>query len=239
MIAKYANPTRFLQLADKFLPVLNALCALLLVTGLYFALYASPPDYQQGITVRIMYIHVPAAWASLFIYTVMAASSFVFLVWKHAMADLLARASAPIGLWMALLTLLTGSLWGKPMWGTWWEWDARMTSMLVLFFLYVGYWLLSLNANHDNSTQKSCAVIALVGFINIPIIKFSVEWWSTLHQPASMFRMSGSAIDPSMQVPLLLMASAFTLYYASVVLYRVRILYNKTRLERSQLRRSA
>ncbi len=239
MLTQYANPTRFLQLADRLQPWCNVACATLFAAGLYLAFLASPPDYQQGITVRIMYVHVPAAWMALFIYSTMAISSFVFLVWKHAMADIWARASCSIGLWMALLTLVTGSLWGKPMWGTWWEWDARMTSMLILFFLYVGYSLLARDADHDQGQQKTCAVMALIGAINIPIIKFSVDWWNTLHQGASVFRLDGPTIAAPMLWPLLIMALAFTFFYICVVFYQIRIIVARARILRLKSRQLA
>jgi heme exporter protein C len=197
---------------------------LFIAAALYFALFASPPDYQQGETVRIMYIHVPAAWMALFVYTAIVIASAVGLIWKHPLAHLAAQAAAPIGACFTFLCLLTGSLWGKPMWGAWWVWDARLTSVLVLFFLYLGF--LALNAAFDDPSrgEKSAAVLALVGFVNVPIIKFSVDWWNTLHQPASVVKMSGPAIHASMLVPLLTMATGFTLYFLAVLLVRMRAL---------------
>ena len=197
---------------------------LLLFGGLYFALFASPADYQQGETVRIMYIHVPAAWMALFVYSSMAIASAVGLIWKHPLAHLSAEAAAPIGACFTFLCLLTGSLWGKPMWGTWWVWDARLTSVLVLFFLYLGYMALNSSFDDPSRCERSAAILALIGFINVPIIKFSVDWWNTLHQPASVVKMDGPAIHSSMLAPLFMMAVGFTLFFFVVLLIRMRAL---------------
>ena len=197
---------------------------LLLFGGLYFALFASPADYQQGETVRIMYIHVPAAWMALFVYSSMAIASAVGLIWKHPLAHLSAEAAAPIGACFTFLCLLTGSLWGKPMWGTWWVWDARLTSVLVLFFLYLGYMALNSAFDDPSRGERSAAILALIGFINVPIIKFSVDWWNTLHQPASVVKMDGPAIHSSMLAPLFMMAVGFTLFFFVVLLIRMRAL---------------
>ncbi len=222
MFHRFANPTRFQRLSRVIEPwMLMALIATL-GSGLYFALFSSPVDYQQGHTVRIMYIHVPSAWMAMFCYSAMALASAVALIWKHPLADVAAKATAPIGAGFTFLALVTGSLWGKPMWGTWWVWDARLTSVLVLFFLYLGYIALR-NAFDDPARgAKSAAILALVGFINVPIIKFSVDWWNTLHQPASVIRMDGPTIHGDMLLPLLLMAAAFKFYYAWLVLVRIR-----------------
>jgi len=222
MIHRFANPTRFMRLADVIQPWAAGMTFLFFVTGWYFSLFASPADYQQGETVRIMYIHVPAAWMALFCYTAMAAACGTALIWKHPLADLAARATAPIGTCFTLLALVTGSLWGKPMWGTWWVWDARLTSVLILFFLYLGY--MALNNAFDDAERgfKASAILALVGFVNVPIIKFSVDWWNTLHQPASVLKASGPAIHASMLTPLILMALAFKAYYLWVLLIRMR-----------------
>ena len=219
---RFANPGRFVRLADKILPWSGALAAVLLGAGLYLSLFASPADYQQGESVRIMYVHVPAAWMALFVYTVIAAASASSLIWRHPLADLVARASAPVGAGFTFLALVTGSLWGKPMWGTWWVWDARLTSVLVLFFLYLGHIALTHAFDDQSRGNRAAAVLALVGFINVPIIKFSVDWWSTLHQPASVMRLDGPTIDPSMLWPLLVMAGGFKLYYLSLLLLRVK-----------------
>jgi heme exporter protein C len=233
---RFASPAFILRVSLRLYPWLRGATGLIFAAGLYLALFASPPDYQQGETVRIMYVHVPAAWMALFIYGVMAAGSFVFLVFRHSIGDVIARASGWIGAWFALLTLVTGSLWGKPMWGAWWVWDARLTSMLVLFFLYLGYALLARQAEQDETIQKSCAVLALVGAINLPVIKFSVEWWQTLHQPASVFRLGGPAIDSSMLWPLLVMALAFTCFYFTVVIRGMHTLVSRAKLHRLRMR---
>ncbi len=219
---RFANPGRFVRLADKVLPWSGALAAVLLGAGLYLSLFASPADYQQGESVRIMYVHVPSAWMALFVYTVIAAASASSLIWRHPLADLVASASAPVGAGFTFLALVTGSLWGKPMWGTWWVWDARLTSVLVLFFLYLGHIALTHAFDDQSRGNRAAAVLALVGFINVPIIKFSVDWWNTLHQPASVIRLDGPTIDPSMLWPLLVMAGGFKLYYLSLLLLRVK-----------------
>jgi heme exporter protein C len=219
---RFANPARFLRLANAVLPWVIGVTVLLFVAGLAMALVWSPADYQQGDTVRIMYVHVPAAWMGMFCYTMMALASAVALIWKHPLADLAAKATAPVGAAFTFICLVTGSLWGKPMWGTWWVWDARLTSMLILLFLYLGYMALHSAFDDPRRGQKAAAVLALVGFVNVPIIKFSVDWWNTLHQPASVVKMGGPAIDSSMLIPLLLMGAAFKGYTIAVVLLRIR-----------------
>ncbi|MFK4825133.1 heme ABC transporter permease [Paenochrobactrum sp. BZR 588] len=216
-----ANPTRFLWLAGLLLPWMAVISAVLLIVGLYMV-YFSPEDYQQGITVWIMYIHVPFAWLSMMCYTVMAMSALGTLVWRHPLADVSARAAAPIGAAFTALALLTGSLWGKPMWGTWWVWDARLTSVFVLFLMYLGVIALSRAIDDPSKSARAAAVLILIGFINIPIIKFSVDWWNTLHQPASVIRMGGSTIDPSMLYPLLVMAAGFTMLFFTLHLMAMR-----------------
>lgn len=222
MFHRFANPTRFQKLSKRIEPFALAVLVLSLGAGLYYSLFSSPVDYQQGHTVRIMYIHVPAAWMALFCYTAMAVASAVALIWKHQLADVAAKATAPIGAGFTLLALVTGSLWGKPMWGTWWVWDARLTSVLVLFFLYLGYMALRDAFDDPARGAKSAAILSLVGVVNVPIIKFSVDWWNTLHQPASVVRMDGPTIHPDMLLPLLLMALAFKAYYVWLVLIRIR-----------------
>jgi heme exporter protein C len=219
----YANPARFMALSGRLLPYLSAATALLLLAGLYLALFASPADYQQGETVRIMYVHVPSAWIAMFAYMVMAGASFMALVFRHPLADVCAKAAAPIGASFTFLALVTGSFWGRPMWGTWWAWgDARLTSMLILFFLYLGYMALWSTIEEPQRAGRIAAVLALVGSINIPIIHYSVVWWNTLHQPASVFRMDGPTIDGSMLRPLMVMALAFTLLFITLLLLRMR-----------------
>ena len=219
---RYANPSRVMRLSRLLQPWLAGATVLLIAAGLYLALVASPPDYQQGESVRIMYVHVPAAWMAMFCYAALAGASAVGLIWKHPVADLAAKATAPIGASFTFLALVTGSLWGKPMWGTWWVWDARLTSVLILFFLYLGYMALQSAFDDPARGAKAAAIMALVGFVNVPIIKFSVDWWYTLHQPASVFRAGGPSIDASMLWPLGLMAAGFTTYYLYVVLVRLR-----------------
>ncbi|MCH7864269.1 MAG: heme ABC transporter permease [Proteobacteria bacterium] len=222
MFHRFANPTRFLRFADAVQPWIAGATLILLAAGLYLGLFSSPADYQQGETVRIMYVHVPSAWMALFCYTSLAISCAVALIWKHPLADLAAKATAPIGASFTFLALVTGSLWGKPMWGTWWVWDARLTSVLVLFFLYLGYMALNNAFDDPGRGAKASSILALVGFVNVPIIKFSVEWWNTLHQPSSVIKMGGPAIHPSMLTPLLLMGLGFTTYYLWVLLVRIR-----------------
>ncbi|HRK95887.1 MAG TPA: heme ABC transporter permease [Rhodospirillales bacterium] len=219
---RYANPSRVMRLSRALEPWLAAATVVLIAAGLYLALVASPPDYQQGESVRIMYVHVPAAWMAMFCYAALAGASAVGLIWKHPVADLAAKATAPIGASFTFLALVTGSLWGKPMWGTWWVWDARLTSVLILFFLYLGYMALQSAFDDPARGSKAAAIMALVGFVNVPIIKFSVDWWYTLHQPASVFRAGGPSIDATMLWPLGLMAGGFTTYYLYVVLVRLR-----------------
>ena len=239
MFHRFANPTRFLRFAAVVQPWLAGVTLVLLAAGLYLGLFASPADYQQGETVRIMYIHVPSAWMALFCYTALAVSCGVALVWKHPLAYLAAKATAPIGASFTFLALLTGSLWGKPMWGTWWVWDARLTSVLVLFFLYLGYMALNTAFDDPARGQKSSAILALVGFVNVPIIKFSVEWWNTLHQPSSVIKMGGPAIHSSMLWPLLLMGAAFTTYYLWLLLIRIRLEVTVNKIGVLQRRRAS
>jgi heme exporter protein C len=235
LIKAFANPTRFLALVRWVMPVMSVLSVALLAAGLWLAFFASPADYQQGETVRIMYIHVPAAWMALFIYTSMAVTAFVGLVWKHVVAELYARAAAPLGAGFTLICLVTGALWGQPMWGTWWAWDARMTSVLVLFFLYLGYIALSDAFDDPQKGINAGAVLLLVGVINVPIIKFSVDWWNTLHQPASVTRMAMPAIDGSMLWPLGIMAVAFNVLFIALVCLRLRTEIYQRRLAVRQM----
>jgi len=219
---RYANPGRFLRLADVLLPWASLLAAVLILLGFYLGLVRSPADYQQGDTVRIMYVHVPAAWMAMFTYLTIAVSSFVALVWLHPLAHLVAKAASPLGAGFTFLALVTGSLWGKPTWGTWWEWDGRLTSVLILFFLYLGHMALYAAFDDPRRGQKAAAVVALVGVAILPVIKFSVDWWATLHQPASVFRLDGPTIHPAMLWPLLVMALGFMAYFLAVLLVRVK-----------------
>ncbi len=219
---RFANPTRFMRYSAVVLPWAVWATAALIAVGLYLALFVAPPDYQQGESVRIMFVHVPSAWMALFVYTGMAAASAMALIWKHPLADIAARASAPIGACFTFMALATGSLWGKPMWGAWWVWDARLTSMLVLLFLYLGYMALADAFDDAARGAKAAAILALVGFVNVPIIKFSVDWWNTLHQPASVVKMGGPSIHLSMLAPLLVMMLGFTSFYFAVLIMRMR-----------------
>ncbi len=219
---RFANPARFLRLAQAVFPWSAGAMALCIAAGLYLGLFVAPPDYQQGESVRIMYVHVPAAWMALFVYANMALASASLLIWRHPLAGLIAKASAPVGTAFTFLALFTGSLWGKPMWGTWWVWDARLTSVLILFFIYLGHMALINAFENPERGQKAAAVLTLVGVVNLPIIKFSVDWWNTLHQPASVTRIGTPAIHSSMLWPLLLMALGFTFYYVTVLILRLR-----------------
>ena len=231
---RFANPARFLRLADAILPWCAGATLILLVAGLYLGLFVAPPDYQQGESVRIMYVHVPAAWMAMFVYACLALASAVALIWRHPLADLAAQAASPIGACFTFIALVTGSLWGKPMWGTWWVWDARLTSVLVLFFLYLGHMALAHGFDDPTRGARASAILALVGFVNVPIIKFSVDWWSTLHQPASVLRLGGPTIDGSMLRPLLLMGVAFTLLFVCLLLVRMKAALLAARLRAAQ-----
>jgi len=240
-----ANPTRFMGLAGRLLPWLAGLAAATLAVGLLMAFFLAPADYQQGETVRIMFLHVPAAWLALFFYTIMATSALGTLVWRHPLADVSQKAAAPIGAAFTLICLVTGSLWGKPMWGTYWVWDARLTSVLVLFLMYCGVLALWRTIDDPSRAARAVSILTLVGAVNVPIVKFSVDWWNTLHQPASVFRFGGPTIHPSMLYPLLAMALAFTVTGATLYLagMRTEILRRRVRtltiLEAERLDRQA
>jgi heme exporter protein C len=204
------------------IPWLAAITAILLLVGLYLGLFVAPPDYQQGQSYRIIFVHVPSAWMSMFIYTFMAVLSAIYLIWNIKLADVMARSSAVLGASFTALALATGALWGKPMWGAWWVWDARLTSELILLFLYMGYIALVMAIEDVRTAARAGAVLILVGVVNIPIIHYSVEWWNTLHQGPTVTKLDKPSIHLSMLVPLLLMAGAFQLYYFAVVLMRAR-----------------
>jgi heme exporter protein C len=226
-VNRLANPARFMRTSGRVLPWLGAASLGVLATGLVWSLVIAPPDYQQGESVRIMFIHVPSAWMALSVYLFVAVASAVALVWRHPLAEIAAQAAAPIGAAFTLVCLATGSLWGRPMWGAWWVWDARLTSVLVLFFLYLGYIAL-VNAFDDPSRGgRAGSLLALVGIVNLPIIKFSVDWWNTLHQPASVLRMGGPRIDVSLLIPLLVMATGFALLFGWILLVRMRSQLNE------------
>ncbi|HRE59535.1 MAG TPA: heme ABC transporter permease [Micropepsaceae bacterium] len=222
MIQRFANPKRFDAIARRVAPVMAVAAAACLAWGVWLALFDSPPDFRQGDTVRIMYVHVPAAWMASAVYVLIAVASAVSLIFRHPLADVAARAAAPFGLAFTFLALVTGSLWGKPMWGTWWVWDARLTSVLVLFFLYAGYIAVWQAMEDTQKAARAAAILALAGSVNIPIIRFSVDWWNSLHQPASVFRAEGPTIDSSMLWPLGVMALAYTFLFAALWLYAIR-----------------
>ena len=226
-----ANPARFRRFSQRVLPGLTLATVLGFAVGLYLALLQSPPDYQQGETVRIMFVHVPAAWLSMAGYALLAALGASLLVWRHPLAALMARAAAPVGACFALVCLATGSRWGRPMWGAYWVWDARLTSMLLLFFLYLGHIALSRAYDDPDRGDRAAAILALVGVINLPIIKFSVDWWNTLHQPASLMRLDAPAIHPAILMPLLWMAGSFLLLFIVLVLVRTETEIDRRRLE--------
>ncbi len=229
-----ANPARFRRFSQRVLPGLGFATVLMLAVGLYMAFFVAPEDYQQGATVRIMFVHVPSAWLSMGGYAMLAVLGASLLVWRHPLAALMARAAAPVGASFAAVCLLTGSLWGRPMWGTYWVWDARLTSMLLLFFLYLGHIALSRAYDSPERGDRAAAILALIGVINLPIIKFSVDWWNTLHQPASITRLDAPAIHNSILVPLLWMAVSLLFLFVWLVLLRTETEIDRRRLENAE-----
>lgn len=222
MFHSLMTPGRFHAFTGRLLPWLAWPAALLMAAGLVTGLYFSPPDYQQSDTVRIMYVHVPSAWVSLFGYVFMAGAGLTALVWRVKVAEAVSIAAAPVGAWFTVITLATGSLWGRPMWGTWWEWDPRLTSELVLLFLYLGVIALYNAVPDRRKAARATAILMLVGVVNVPIVHFSVEWWSSLHQGPSVSKLDAPSIHVSMLVPLLLMAVGTTLAFVAVTLERAR-----------------
>ena len=237
---RYANPNQFMRLSSSLVRVAGLLTCLLFPIGLYLALFVSPPDYEQRETVRIMYVHVPAAWMALLSYTLMAVFSAVALIWRHPLANVMARSVAPIGASFTLICLITGSLWGQPTWGTWWVWDARLTSVLILFFLFVGYLVLYGAFDDVAKGARAAGLIAIVGFIFAPIIKFSVDLLDlrTLHQGASVSKLSSPAIHESMMWPLMVMAVAYLCYLITFLLLGVRTEIMTARVRAGQRRRA-
>jgi heme exporter protein C len=227
MINRFANPARFMRMSATVLPWCGWLSLVVLAIGLYLSLVTAPPDYQQGEAVRIMYVHVPAAWMALGVYLFVAVASGVAFVWRHSLAEIAAHSAAPVGAAFTFVCLATGSLWGRPMWGAWWVWDARLTSVLVLLFLYLGYIALVNGFDDPGRGARAGSVLALVGVVNLPIIKYSVDWWNTLHQPASVMRVGGPRIALSMLVPLLVMAAGFMLLFLALLLLRMRTALNE------------
>ncbi|TDR87351.1 heme ABC transporter permease [Enterovirga rhinocerotis] len=238
MLNRLANPGSFMRWSGPAMVPLALVTAATLAIGLYLALVVAPPDYQQGETVRIMFVHVPSAWLALFFYMVMAVAALGSLVWRHPMADVSQKAAAPIGAAFALVCLVTGSLWGKPMWGTYWVWDARLTSMLVLFLMYCGVIALWRTIDDPARAARAVSILTLVGVVNIPIIKFSVDWWFTLHQGASVLRLGGPSIHSSILVPLLVMALAATLLGTTLHLLGMRTEVLRRRVRRLELLRA-
>jgi heme exporter protein C len=230
-----ANPTRFLTFSARALPWLSAATVSLFAVGLYLALYASPADYQQGDTVRIMYIHVPAAMLAMGCYALMAIAALGTLVWRHPLADVAAKSAAPLGAALTFIGLVTGSIWGKPMWGAWWVWDARLTSFLVLFIMYLGLIALWRAFDDPSRAGRVAAVLILVGSVNIPIIKFSVDWWNTLHQGESIFRLDGPSIDPAMLAPLFVMLAAYAALFLTLLLAAMRAEIFRRRVRAAEL----
>ncbi len=222
IIHRFASPREFFKISGRLLPWLASITVLLLVVGLYLGLLVAPPDYQQGESYRIIFIHVPSAWMSLFVYVVMASAAAIGMIWRIKLAHVVAMNSAPIGASFTFLALVTGSLWGKPMWGAWWVWDARLTSELILFFLYLGVMALYAAFEERRTAQRAAGILAIVGVINVPIIHYSVMWWNTLHQGPTVTKFDAPSIHLSMLVPLLIMAVAFTLFYVVVLLMRTR-----------------
>jgi len=232
---KFANPARFMRLSNFLLPWTMGLTVLLFVLGLYFALFVAPEDYQMGNAYRIMFVHVPAAYMAQFGYGVIAVASAVGYIWKHPLADQAARATAPMGAAFTALALVSGSLWGKPMWGTFWIWDARLTSMLILFFLYLGYIAVWQTIEDQVRAARIASIVAMVGLLNVIIIKFSVDWWNSLHQPATLLRMDGPAIGGAMLTALLLMIFAFNMFFITVLMWRIQSLILKRRIRSLRL----
>jgi heme exporter protein C len=220
-LADLANPSRFLGLTNRVIPWLGGLTVVVFAFGLNAAMGA-PDDYQQGATVKIMFLHVPSAWLGMLAWGVMSIAALGTLVWRHPLADVAAKAAAPIGAALTLLRLITGSLWGRPEWGTYWVWDARLTSELILFLLYLGVIAVWRTVEDPSRAARAAAILTLVGAIDLPIIKFSVDWWNTLHQSASVFRMGGPTIDPTILIPLLIMALAFTLLFVTLHITAMR-----------------
>lgn len=230
-----SNPERFMAFSRWAAPMFGAIAVLLALAGLWLG-FTAPEDYQQGDTVRIMFVHVPAAWMSMFVYVCLAVASFLALVFRHALADAAAQAAAPLGAGFTFLALVTGSLWGRPMWGAWWVWDARLTSVLVLFLVYLAYMALRASMDDETKAARAGAILALVGAVNLPVVKFSVDWWNTLHQGASVFRSEGPAMTNDFLWPLLLMGLAFMSAFGSLWLVGIRAQVWRRRAEAAALR---
>ena len=222
----------YFDVLDRFTPFLIIMTIVSFIIGSYFALYGSPPDYIQGDSMRIMYVHVPSAWWALMSYSVLAVSCTIWFITRNPIFNLIAKSIAPIGAVFTLIALVTGSIWGKPTWGVWWVWDARLTSMLLLLFLYLAYIFLWQAISNKDLASKISAALAMIGFINVPIIKFSVDWWNTLHQPASISKLSSPSIDESMLIPLFIMAFASLCFLITMFSVRLRIEFIESRISR-------
>jgi heme exporter protein C len=216
-----SNPERFMAFSRWAAPLLGAIAAALALSGLWLG-FTAPEDYQQGDTVRIMFIHIPAAWMSMFVYACLAGASFLALVFRHVLADAAAQAAAPLGAAFTALALITGSLWGRPMWGAWWVWDARLTSVLVLFLFYLAYMALRGAIDDEAKGARAGAILALVGAVNLPVIHWSVTWWNTLHQGTTVFAKGGSKMSPEFLTPVLLMGLAYMAAFGALWLVRIR-----------------
>jgi heme exporter protein C len=232
-----ANPQRFMDATRGLGLWIGVAATVLLAAGVWLS-FTAPPDYQQGESVRIMFVHVPAAWMALFVYVCLGAASFFSLIFRHVLADAAAKAAAPIGAGFTALALATGSLWGKPMWGAWWVWDARLTSVLILFFFYLGYLALRAALDDEQKAARASAILALVGLVNVPIVHFSVTWWNSLHQAASVFRLGGPTIAWSLLAPLLVMALAYTALFLALWIVRIRTEVVLRRAEALTLKRA-
>ncbi|MBV1704832.1 MAG: heme ABC transporter permease [Hyphomicrobiales bacterium] len=235
-VASLANPAVFSRLAARALPWLTALAVGTLALGAWAAFFVAPPDYQQGDTARIMYVHVPAAWMASFVYATMCLAALGTLIWRHPLADAAQKAAAPLGAGFTFVCLATGSIWGRPMWGAWWVWDARLTSVLVLFLIYLGIVLLWQAIEDFSRAARAAAILTLVGAVNIPIVKFSVDWWNTLHQPSSVFRLGGPTVDGRMLWPLIAMGFGFLFLFLALHVAAVRNEILRRRLRRLTLR---
>jgi|TARA_B100001093_G_scaffold240557_2_gene230346 heme exporter protein C len=229
---KILNPNILLQYLDKLLPFILVISCLILSFGFLWALFISPNDYQQGLMVKIMYLHVPSAWLSLGVYFFMTLMSIIYLVTKTPIAAIIAKAATPIGLMFTLVVLLTGVLWGRPMWGVWWVWDARLTSVLILTFIYMGLILIYRLENKQNKLLKIASFYTILGFINIPVVKFSVDWWNTLHQPASILRLDGPSIHYTMLYPLILVFIGLCFLCLSFLTIALKIEIMKSKLRK-------
>lgn len=222
IIYQCAAPKIFYQYAGQCLPWLWAACLGFFIYGLIGGLWLAPPDYQQGNAFRIIYVHVPSAALSLAVFVIMAIASSIYLIWRIKLADVISKVSASIGAWFTLLALITGAIWGKPMWGTWWIWDARLTSELILLFIYLGVIALRSALVNAETAARGCGILTLIGMVDIPIVHYSVYWWNTLHQKATVFKLSAPSMAPSMLYPLLAMMTAFFLYYLAMMLMKAR-----------------